>query len=65
MAQCADPLRHIVDPCKQLVYRPGQVESHNLQLFAGVSDAMRHRLRLSLRVDQQPARQVEGSGIRE
>ena len=59
-AHRADPLRQRADAREELIDRPGQVEGGNLQPLPRMADPpVRGRLRLALRVDQQPSRQGE------
>ena len=65
VAQAADPLRQPSGATAQVVDRPREVQRGYFKPPAGVADHMDGFGRLSLRIDEQPARQIEGSGIRQ
>ena len=45
------------------VERPGQVERDHVEALASVPHAVRRRVRLSLRINEEPAREVERGGV--
>ena len=62
-AHGADPFRQVRHAVEQRCRRAGQVDRRGLQQLARVAHAVGGRFLLALRVDQQPARQVERRGV--
>ena len=61
--QCQYVPRQLVDADEQIFSRPRRIERVDLQPLARMTHRMRRRLRFALRMDQQPARQVERRGV--
>ena len=63
--QCPYLLRDKVDAFEHCIEGAAQVERDNVQSLARISDSVRRRIRLALRVNQQSARQIERGGVGE
>ena len=63
LAQSLHACRDGLDTIKHVVEGAGQVQCHDFEALAGVFDAVWPRVGLTLGIDEQSARQVEGGRV--